>query len=215
MLESFNMNENGNQTKPVRRFNFRQLLTIFSKPQQSFSDLTAEGRATWLTPMLALTLSSILVVIVAGVMSSRAASMSDIVLPPDWEFWTPEMQENFLQAQQSTQGSLFVYILPLLGSLAVLWLGWFVFSGLLHLASTILGGRGSLRGTLSVVAWASMPFLIRDVLRFLYMIGTGSVIASPSLSGFAGEPGFLSAMLARTDIFLVWYIVLLGLGIST
>lgn len=215
MLESFFMSDTSSQPQPARRIDLQHLLTIFSRPRQSFSELTADGRATWLTPMLALTLSAILVVIVGGLMSSRAAAMSEVVLPPDWEFWTPEMQENFMQAQQSTQGPLFVYILPVLGSLVVLWLGWFVFSGLLHLASTILGGRGSLRGTLNVVAWASMPYLIRDVLRIVFMIITGSVIASPSLSGFAANSGFLSSVLARTDIFLAWYVLLLGIGIST
>ena len=215
MLEYFHMSETSNPPQSARRFDFQHLFAIYYKPRQTFTDLTAEGRATWLTPMLALTLSAILVVLVSGIITTRASAMTEVVLPPDWEFWTPEMQENFLQAQQSTQGPMFVYFLPMLGSLIVLWLGWFVFSGLLHLASTILGGRGSLRGTLGVVAWASMPYLIRDLLRSLYMIITGSVIVGPSLSGFAGDSGFLTTFLARTDIFLVWYVLLLGIGIST
>jgi hypothetical protein len=95
-----------------------------------------------------------------------------------------------------------------------LWLGWFVFSGILHLTSTILGGRGSMRGALNVVAWAGMPYLIRDLLRILYILVTGSAIASPGLSGFAGDSGFLSSLLARTDLFLLWYVLLLGIGVG-
>jgi hypothetical protein len=163
--------------------------------------------------MLTLTLTAILVVLVSGIMQSREDALIEVKLPPDWQYWSPDMQENFMQAQQSTQGPVFVYILPLLGSLISLWLGWFVFSGLLHLASTILGGRGSLRGALNVVAWASMPHLIRDALRILFMVFTGSAIASPGLSGFGGNSGFLTSLLARIDIFLFWYILLLGMGV--
>ena len=119
-----------------------------------------------------------------------------------------------MQAQQATQGPLFTYVLPLLGSLVNLWLGWFVFSGILHLTSTILGGRGSMRGALNVVAWASMPYLIRDLLRVLFMMFAGHAIASPGLSGFAGESGFLSSLFSRTDLFLLWYVLLLGIGVA-
>ena len=203
-----------NPSQPVRKFDLPHLIPIFIKPQQTFNDLGSGERATWLTPMLALTISAILVVVVSGFMLSRAASSAEVELPPDWEFWAPEVQENYLQAQQATQGPLFTYVLPLLGSLVSLWVGWFVFSGVLHLVSTILGGRGSLRGALNVVAWSSMPYLIRDLLRILFMVFAGHSITSPGLSGFAGDSGFLSSILSRTDIFLIWYILLLGMGVA-
>lgn len=201
------------QPKPVRRFDLPHLISIFTRPRQTFTDLASSERAAWSTPMLVLTVSAILVVLVSGFMLTRTASSAAVELPPDWEFWTPEMQENYLSAQQATQGPIFTYVLPLLGSLFSLWLGWFIFSGILHLTSTILGGRGSLRGALNVVAWASMPFLIRDLLRILFMMVAGHEIISPGLSGFAGESGFLSSLLSRTDLFLVWYVFLLGIGV--
>ena len=202
-----------NPSQPARRFDFPHLLSIFTRPRQTFTELNSGGRAAWLTPMLVLSVSAILVILVSGFMLSRAASSGAVELPPDWEFWTPEMQDNFLQAQQATQGPMFTYILPLLGALFSLWLGWFVFSGILHLISTILGGRGSMRGALNVVAWAGMPYLIRDLLRMVFILFTGSAIASPGLSGFAGESGFLSSLLARTDLFLLWHVLMLGIGI--
>jgi len=208
------MSETIEPSKPLRRFDVAHLISIGTKPGRTFSDLASNGRGAWLTPMLALTLTAILVVLISGIMKARAASLAEIQLPPDWQYWTPEMQDNYRQAQQSTQGPLFIYILPMLGSLFNLWVGWFIFSGLLHLASTILGGRGSLRGTLTVVAWGSVPYLLRDALRILFILITGSAIASPGLSGFAGDSGFLSSLLARTDIFLVWYLVLLGMGVA-
>lgn len=176
--------------------------------------MASESRATWLTPMLILTITAILVVIVAGYLRSQAALMGEIPLPPDWEFWTPEMQNNYIQAQQATQGPTFVYIIPMVGSLTALWLGWLLLAGLLHFGSTLLGGRGSMQSALNVVAWASLPFAVRDILRIIFMLAAGHAIVSPGLSGFTATPGLISQLLTRVDIFLIWHVVLLVIGFA-
>lgn len=164
--------------------------------------------------MLVLSITALLVVIVAGYLKSRAAMMGEVQLPPDWQWWTPEMQNNYMQAQQATQGTTFTYIIPLVGSWTALWLGWVLVAGLLHLGSTLLGGRGSMQGALTLVAWASLPFAIRDLLRVLYMLSAGHAIASPGLSGFANSAGFLPQLLSRLDLFVIWYILLLIIGFA-
>lgn len=176
--------------------------------------MASESRATWLTPMLILTITAILVVIVAGYLRSQAALMGEIPLPPDWEFWTPEMQNNYMQAQQATQGPTFVYIIPMVGSLTALWLGWLLLAGLLHFGSTLLGGRGSMQSALNIVAWASLPFAVRDILRIVFMLAAGHAIVSPGLSGFTSTPGFISQLLTRVDIFLIWHVILLVIGFA-
>lgn len=164
--------------------------------------------------MLILTLTATVVVVVGGYFRTRAAMMGEVVLPPGWEWWTPEMQNNFMQAQQATQGPVFMYVMPLVGALAGLWLGWLILAGLLHLGSTLFGGRGSMQSALNAVAWSSLPFALRDILRVIFMLAAGRTIASPALSGFAGGSAFLAQILERTDIFLVWNILLLVIGFS-
>ena len=198
--------------RPVRRFDFSRLLATLLHPRRAFAEMASRSRAVWLTPMLVLSLTTSLAVIVAGYLKSRAALMGEIALPPDWQFWTPEMQNNYMQAQQATQGPVFTYVIPLVGSLVTLWVGWLVLAGLLHLGSTLLGGRGSMQSALNIVAWASVPFAIRDILRMMFMLSAGYVIASPGLSGFAAGAGFLSQLLARTDVFLIWSAILLVIG---
>jgi hypothetical protein len=161
-----------------------------------------------------LTVTAILVVLVAGYLRSRAAMLGEIELPRDWEFWSPEMQNNYMQAQQATQGPVFMYIMPMLGSLSGLWLGWLLLAALLHFGSTLLGGRGSMQSALNIVAWASLPFALRDILRIVYMLSAGHAINSPGLSGFLSTPGFLAQLLTRVDIFLIWQIVLLVIGLA-
>src|SRR6266508_904854 len=200
--------------QPIRRFDFSRLRDILFRPRQEFQAMTSESRATWLTPMLVLSITAILVVVVAGYLKSRAAMMGEIPLPRDWQYWTPDMQNNYMRAQQATQGPVFMYIIPLVGSLAGLWLGWLLLAALLHFGSTLVGGRGSMQSALNIVAWASLPFALRDLLRIVFMLSAGHAINSPGLSGFSTSVSFVSHLLTRTDIFLLWNIILLVIGFA-
>jgi hypothetical protein len=199
--------------QPIRRFDFQRVFDTLLHPRQAFTAATAEARSTWLTPMLVLSITALLVILVSGYFKSRAAMMGEVTLPPDWQYWTPDMQDNYMQAQQLTQGKVFMYVIPLVSVWTSLWLGWVVLGGLLHLGSTLLGGRGSMQGALNIVAWASLPFALRDLLRIIYMLSASHAITSPGLSGFATSAFFVQ-VLARTDIFLIWNIVLLIIGFS-
>jgi len=198
--------------KPIRRLDFPRVPAILLRPRHAFQEMTSEARAAWLTPMLTLTITAVLVVVVAGYLKAHAALMGEVSLPQDWQYWTPEMQKNFMQAQQATQGPVFMYVMPLIGSLAGLWVGWLLLAALLHFGSTLLGGRGSMQSALSIVAWASLPFALRDVLRIVFMLSAGHAITSPGLSGFASTAGFVSQLLTRVDVFLIWNVLLLVIG---
>lgn len=176
--------------------------------------MASESRATWLTPMLLLSFTAILVVVVAGYLKSQAAMTGEVQLPPDWEFWTPEMQNNYMRAQQATQGPVFLYIMPMVSSLTGLWVGWLLLAALLHFGSTLLGGRGSMQSALNIVAWSSLPFAVRDILRVVFMLAAGHAIISPGLSGFTSTPGLVAQLLTRVDIFLIWQVVLLIIGFA-
>lgn len=194
------------------RFGFARIPEFLLQPVRTFVLLVEEARATWGTPMLALSVSTFLSVMVSGYLTSRAAMMGETPLPRDWQWWSPEMQENYMRAQQAMQGPVFAYIIPLVTALISLWLGWLILSGLLHLGSTLLGGRGSMQSALNVTGWGSLPFLVRDVLRIIFMLLAGRAISSPGLSGFVADSAFLMQLLSRADIFLIWSCILLVIG---
>jgi hypothetical protein len=198
---------------PIRRFDLPRVFATLLRPRQTFTATTSEPRSTWLTPMLVLSLTALLVVLVSGYLKTRAAMLGEIPLPPNWQYMTPDMQNNYMQAQQLTQGKVFMYVIPLVSAWSGLWVSWVILGGLLHLGSTLLGGRGSMQSALNIAAWASLPFAVRDILRIIYMLSMSHAITSPGLSGFATS-AFLTQMLARTDIFLLWSMVLLVIGFS-
>lgn len=204
-------------SQKVKKFDFKRLFTFILHPRQVFEQIAAEGRPAWLLPMLLLSLGLLLRIFLTGFLNARAAAMGQVTLPPDWEWWSPDMQNNYMQGIQATQGPAFVYIIPAVTGLAGLWLGWPILSGLLHLFSTLLGGRGSQASTLNVVAWSSLPFAFSDLLRVVYMLMVKHAIVSPGLSGFVtsadGSVGFLANLLKHADLFLVWHTLLLVTGL--
>jgi hypothetical protein len=71
-----------------------------------------------------------------------------------------------------------------------------------------------MQGALNIVAWAGLPFAVRDVLRIVFMLAAGHTIVSPGLSGFTTTPGFVAQLLTRLDIFLIWHLILLVIGFA-
>lgn len=211
------MSEAINPSQKVKLFNFKRLFAFVLHPRQVFEQISAEGRPAWLLPMLLLSLGVLMRVILTGFLNARAAAMGEVSLPPDWQWWSPDMQNNYMQGIQATQGPAFVYVIPAVTGLAGLWLGWPILSSLLHLFSTLLGGRGSQASTLNVVAWSSLPFAVRDLLRVIYMLIAKHAIVSPGLSGFVssttGAASFLGNLLKHADLFLIWHVLLLVAGL--
>jgi hypothetical protein len=196
------------------RFHFARALEVILQPQRTFGLIAEEVRPSWLTPMSILSITAALAVIVRGYLNARAALMGVMQLPQNWDYWSADMQANYMQAQQSMQGPVFSYVIPLVMALLGLWVGWLLLSGLLHLGSTLLGGRGSMPGALNVVAWASLPFAARDLLRVLFMLIARHSITSAGLSGFAGASVFLAQLLSQVDLFYIWYGILLVIGFA-
>jgi hypothetical protein len=196
----------------THRFDLRQLISFLFRPQKGLARLAAEEKPVWLAPMLVVTVMFLLRTIISGYFQAHAAALGQAALPADWQYWSPDMQNNYMQAQQATQGPAFVYVIPATLGLLKFWLGWLIVAGLSHLSSTLFGGRGKMGSALNVVAWACLPFAMRDILRVIFILIVKHPIASPGLSGLVNVP-FLSKLLSSVDIFFLWFAILLVLGI--
>jgi len=207
------MNEPTVESGPVSQLNLSRLLTALFRPRVVFESIASASKPVWRTPMFVWSITTILVVVLGGWMQSHAALTVEVTLPPDWQYWSPDMQESFMQAQQTAQSPMLVYVLPIVGALIGLWFGWFVLAGMLHLGSTLFGGRGAMAGALNIAAWAAAPLIVRDVLRMVFILAAKHPIQSAGLSGFVDGDGMVAQLLALVDIFLIWNIVLLVVGL--
>ncbi len=202
---------------PPRRFYFDWLAPTLLRPRAAFANINGASGDTWLTPIIILMLTGLGRVLATGWLKAQAALISGPVLPPGFENLPPDQQTQFFEAQAATSGPVFVYVFPAIMALLQVWLGWLIVTGVLHLVLTLLGGRGSTRGAMNIVAWASLPFAVRDLVRVGYMLYSQQLIGQAGLAGFAPTDGMLGAylaqVLAQVDLYLFWHIFLLVLGI--
>jgi hypothetical protein len=203
-----------------KNFHFEWVMDVIFRPRRAFKRISSSTTAIWITPLLILSCLVLINTLVAGRLKSQAAVMGAISYPPDYQYYTPEQQAQYTQAIQSTQGPVFVYVLPAIISLLGVWIGWLIIGGMLHLVTTLLGGRGSTAISMNIVAWGSIPFAVRAFIQILYMLISKTLITNPGLSGFSptGNSGwilFLVQILKLIDIFIIWQIILLIIGVRS
>lgn len=201
-----------------KRLNFTWVPEVFFHPRRAFQRISMYTNAVWLTPLIILSCAVLINVLVLGRLKNQTESMGEITYPPDFQYYTPEQQAQYMQTIQSTQGPVFTYVLPAITSLIGVWFSWLILGGVLHLVTTLLGGRGSTAISMNIVAWASMPLVVRELVQVIYMLTSQKLISNPGLSGFSptgdsGWPLFFGQILSLIDIYLLWQIILLILGV--
>jgi hypothetical protein len=193
------------------------LLKIVFKPRKTLTSLLQSERAAWFPALLALSLAALALVVANGIVRQRIGLDNPAQLPEYFQYYTPEQQQQFMQALQATSGAGFVYVLPALVSLAKVWFGWLIVGSLVYLSLTAVGSGVKSRTALNLVAWASVPMVLRDLVRAAAVLIHSSLIQAPGLSGFvpAGMGNgslFLTSLLALVDLYWVWQVVLVNLG---
>jgi hypothetical protein len=200
-----------------RRFHFDWVLPVFFQPRSTFAAITSRNRGVWFTPLLILTLMGLLLALGAGPIKQQAALSGGLPLPPDFQYWGPDQQAQFMKAAEATQNPVFFYVFPAISAVGGVWIGWLLVSGLLHLVLTILGGTGNSTLSLNLVAWSALPLALRDLVRAGAMFSSGALLDTPGLAGFApsgeGFALFLVKFLALVDIYILWHLVLLVIGL--
>ncbi|NTV36996.1 MAG: hypothetical protein HGA53_08585 [Anaerolineaceae bacterium] len=200
-----------------KRLHFEWILPLFIKPRTTLQKITEKEHAVWLVPLLVLTVLAIIFAVVASPIRQQQAAMG-AELPADFQYYSPEQQQQVLDSQQSASSALFTFVFPVAGAVLGIWAVWFLFSGLLHLLLTLVGGRTSNTAALNLVSWASLPFAIRYVVQIVGVLVSQKLIQQSGFSalvpaGATGVMAFISAFLSLVDIYLIWQLVLLFIGV--
>ncbi len=202
------------EEKP-KKLQFGWVFPILVKPRQTLQAIAEKNHSVWLLPLLLLMVSAVVLVLVSVPVISQSAPPME--MPPDFEYFSPEQQEQFLQAVDMGSSPVNTIVFPLLLRFAGIWISWFLLGSILHLSLTLNGSRSSNRSALNLTAWASIPFVIRDIVQIIAILTTKQLILKPGLSGFiadgaSGAMVFVGAVLGFVDLYLIWQIVLLAIG---
>jgi hypothetical protein len=205
--------------KPRRALRFDRLLPVLFRPASAMREIAREEGASWLLPVLLLSLLALISVLVGGPLRIQAALNKPPQLPPDFQYYAPEQQQKILEASKPDTSATIMYVFPAVAELGGVWVGWFLLGAFVHLSLTLSGGRGTMSRDLNLAAWSSLPIAVRWIVRILAMLITQQLITRPGLSGFIPtESGRLlalvSALLAMFDVYLIWQVILLAIGAS-
>lgn len=197
---------------------FEWILPVFFHPRKTIEKITSQEKSVWLTPLLVVSLLIILATLVAGPIKSNIIQMRQN-MPEDFQYYSEEQQMQFMSAQANRTSPLFLYVFPILTSLAGLWVSWFLLSSLLHLSLTLAGSRAQNVRAYNLAAWSLLPLGVRHLVQIVAMLATKTVISNPGLSGFItgdvkGFAAFAAALLGLIDIYFIWQIILLLLGVG-
>lgn len=191
------------------------LLPMLLHPGKTLQTILSDEKPNWLTPLLGLSLLGIIEAVVSGPIKKMAIQMGSN-LPPDFEYYSAEQQQQFMNAQASQTSPLFLYVFPVLSSLAVIWISWFLLKSILHLSLTLSGSRGKSVLSSNLVGWASVPLMLRSLVRIFALLISQSLISARGLSGLVdvstGAGMFFSSLLALIDIYFIWQVILILLG---
>ena len=198
---------------------WRWLPGMLLKPRKTIQAVLAEKKAVWLTPLLVLSALIILAVLIAAPIQ-RQIVQSGSNIPENFQYWTSDEQNAFLQAQASQTSPLFLYVFPVLRRVSGYWLIWLLTSSLLHLAITLRGSRSSHIGASNLVAWSLTPFILRVLVEIFVVLFARRLVENPGLSSLlpsdaVGFKAYLRSVLSSVDLYYIWHIILLLLGVRT
>lgn len=217
-------------TSPERRGFPRLLGGIVVKPYATLKYLSEHAKRAWWPPALLILILTV-TPIVAAVTSRQAQQATAAVREQMKEQWEEQglSAEQQAQREQYTTSPLITVVFPSISRGVGQLVGWLVWAGALYLAGMALGGRGTFGQVFTIVVWAWLPRALRGLLQTIYIFATGQLITNPGLSGLVQESWsvedlalnpprvgqmVLRSLLGRIDLFLIWSLVLLVIGVS-
>lgn len=205
-----------NQEKPQREkkaLHLGWIPGVLFKPRATFRKIIDANKPSWLTPLLLLTFLVVIFVLLAAPVR-REIVQSGSNIPQDFQYWSQDQQQQFLDAQANLTSPAFMYVFPFLGTAAGYWVVWFLFGSILYLVNTLAGSRASRQTVSNVVAWSMVPFALRVIVQTVAVLVSRNLITQPGLANLvpADATGFLvylRGVLSVVDIYWVWHLVLL------
>ena len=188
-----------------------RMIRIFYAPGETFESLARKrSTADWLVPAIL----SVVVVTIAAV----------LVLPVTTEFNQEVMQQRMkgmsaeerevveqYQTQDIMQASTLI-VTPI-----ILFIFLFLFAAFYLLMGKLLGGLLSYGQVLAIVAYGGLITILQEVVKTLLILAKKAPVVQMGLGIFLSEGAlqtFSGRLLSLIDPFVVWSVVITGLGLS-
>lgn len=218
------------QPTPVEKKSLFSLLAgVFVRPGATFTHLREHQSHSWWLPAILIIICTWLPLLATNAVANRSAGPT---LNGGMASESPAMigkgggiiVEGSLPAEEPT-GSSAMDILKTVGTIVSQPLTWLLWGGALYLASVFLGRSSGFKPMFQLAVWAWLPYAVRGLVQTVYIWITGQEIINKGFAGYVIDnstsqiitPGpeklALASILGRIDVFMVWNLALLVIGL--
>ncbi len=188
--------------------------TLF-RPRATFETMRHARRTHWwlvLILMLAATTLLSYATVTVRMNMFRGAAFPEGFTPPD----QAQMPEGAEVQSAGASSSVTSILLPAATGVAGAFFGYLISSVVIFGMSLVMGGKAEFKQVFPVAVWATLPLVVRKLVHATVTLVTGKTI----VAGFSGvltmaeaaSVPFLYTLLGQFDVYLVWSLLLLGIG---
>jgi hypothetical protein len=188
---------------------FRILTGILIRPRATFEKLREAKRGYWWVVFALAVLAAFVLAL-----ASTAAQKSTIqAMIPSESVEGVEMPANMAQT-----ATTFAFVGATISGIFSALFGYLLLTLIVFGAGLILGGKATFKQVFTVSVWTTLPYVVRSLVQAIASLVTG---AAPT-SGLSGvlttaesmSMPILAAILTRIDVYMVWSLVLLVIGVG-
>lgn len=202
--------------KKIKSARLSWIFQMFYKPRATMKKVAAEKETIRTIPLVFITIIVILAVLISAPVKKMQIEQG-ATIPDNFQYWSESQQSQFLESQQNQTNPIFLYGFPFLGGIAGYLIVFILMSNILYLVLTLSGSRSPKTRIGNVVAWAMLPFGLREFVRFLNVGINKSFNDNPGLSqlidvGASGFMAFLRGVLGNIDFWYLLFVAFLMIG---
>jgi len=196
------------------------LVATIDRPREAMEYVASRPRAWLLAAALLLASLVALTAIGAPQQIALANERSQAMMEQVTANLSPD-QLAALQGRDLTLTPSRFWLSALGVGLLVMALGWVMRGAIVHFSSMALGGVSDWGPTFAVGVWSMLPFFVRDIVQIVFISTSKQLIEHQGLSFLVASGNWMQdsgnlayAALSNVDLFALWHIVLLGIGIA-
>lgn len=182
----------------------QRLIGVLTSPRATFDDIAK--RPTWIFPMILL--------IVVGATSGYF--LQDIV----WDNAVEQIQQKNPGMDPSALGTAetITRISTWAAPIVTTPLFYLVIAGLfLFTGNILLGGDGRFKQAFAAVSWSGIVTIVSSIINIPVMVSKGELNSATNLTFLAPsaeKESLIFFILSQFDLFLVWWVVVMGIGLA-
>jgi len=202
---------------------WRALFGWIDQPKKTLRYVMKEPRwPVWLAPALMIFVTLIIVAVVsAPLLSQVSLQEAEAQMEAQMGSLSGEQGEQVRRSLDIFTSPLFLAATAITFGILGLILTWLFRAAVLFFISYLLGTDNRYIQMVTLVLWTWLPFALRDLVEAIYVGLNGQLAVHRGLSFLVatsdqahGAGNLLYGILSQIDVFLVWHLVLVAIGLA-